>query len=167
MTSRAVFSGLDASDHFNLWVTDGTAAGTSELTPAGAYYYGLDASGFTALGTRILFEGVDASGGYKPWVTDGTSAGTSELPVGLFTPSSLAPDFTVIGSKALFAGAGAGNRGDLWVTDGTANGTSDLTAASQTALNPGDLTVFVTRLYSPELTRVGGIPMATLSSLYG
>ena len=41
MTSRAVFSGLDASDHINLWVTDGTAAGTSELTPAGAYYYGL------------------------------------------------------------------------------------------------------------------------------
>ena len=41
MTSRAVFSGLDARDHINLWVTDGTAAGTSELTPAGAYYYGL------------------------------------------------------------------------------------------------------------------------------
>jgi ELWxxDGT repeat protein len=75
MTSRAVFSGYDASDHINLWVTDGTAAGTSEITPAGAYYYGLlDVDGgpdFTALGTRILFEGVDTSGRYKLWVTDG------------------------------------------------------------------------------------------------
>ena len=85
MTSRAVFSGYDASDHINLWVTDGTAAGTSELTPAGAYYYGLLDLGvspdFTALGGRLLFLGVDSSGHDSLWVTDGTSAGTSELSV--------------------------------------------------------------------------------------
>ena len=85
MTSRAVFSGYDASGYINLWVTDGTAAGTSELSPAGAYHYGLlETDGgpdFTDLDGRILFEGVDASGGYKLWVTDGTSAGTSELSV--------------------------------------------------------------------------------------
>jgi hypothetical protein len=146
MASRAVFSGLDASDHINLWVTDGTAAGTNELTPAGAYYYGLlDIGGgvspdFTALGGRILFEGVDTSGQSNLWVTDGTSAGTTELLVGL--PSTFAPDFTVIGSKALFAAvAVAGKRRDLWVTDGTAKGSSDLTSASPTAPNPSDLTV--------------------------
>ncbi len=36
MTSRAVFAGYDANGYTNLWVTDGTAAGTSELTVAGA-----------------------------------------------------------------------------------------------------------------------------------
>jgi hypothetical protein len=145
MTSRAVFSGYDASGYINLWVTDGTAAGTSEPTPAGAYHYWLlDVDGgpdFTDLDGRILFEGVDASNGYKLWVTDGTSDGTSELPVGLLTPSASAPDFTVIGSKALFAGAGPGNRSDLWVTDGTASGTSDLTPAFPTEPLPSDLTV--------------------------
>jgi hypothetical protein len=164
MTSRAVFSGLDASDHINLWVTDGTVAGTSELTPAGAYYYGLldlgngNSPDFTALGGRILFLGVDTSGRYTLWVTDGTSAWTSELSVDF----SGLPDFTVIGSKALL-----GNGGDLWVTDGTAAGTTDLTAAFPTGPNLSDLTVLGDKaLFSGNdpsgRTNIYGEPILTL-----
>src|SRR5438445_583700 len=113
-TPRAVFSGKDASGGFNLWVTDGTSAGTSELTVAGAYSGGLFSSvivgrpDFTVLGSKALFQGVDASGHANLWVTDGASAGTSELTVagassnGLFPGTN--PDFAVFGSKLLFAG---------------------------------------------------------------
>jgi ELWxxDGT repeat protein len=34
--SKALFAGSDASGHIGLWVTDGTAAGTSELAVGGA-----------------------------------------------------------------------------------------------------------------------------------
>lgn len=144
MAFRAVFAGYDKNAYMNLWVTDGTTGGTSELSVSGSYHFGLFdfgvSPGFTVLGKGMLFEGRDSSGQYKLWVTNGTSAGTSELSsVGLF--SNYPPDFSVIGSKAVFAGAGAGNRGDLWVTDGTAAGTKDLTAALPTAPLPFDLTV--------------------------
>jgi hypothetical protein len=64
-TPRAVFRGTDASGHLNLWVTDGTSAGTSELTVAGAYSKGIFQSlapDFTVVGDEVLFNGLDASG---------------------------------------------------------------------------------------------------------
>ena len=64
-TSRAVFEAYDASGHFSLWATDGTPAGTSELTVSGAaplgYSKALPIPDFTVVGGRALFEGEDAS----------------------------------------------------------------------------------------------------------
>src|SRR5262249_55676845 len=58
--ARALFAGTDASGDVNAWVTDGTSAGTSELTIAGSYPAGLFREtgifpafpNFTALGSR-------------------------------------------------------------------------------------------------------------------
>src|SRR5208283_1481907 len=145
--------------HFNLWVTDGTSAGTRELTAAGAYSDGLFVNvgypDFTILGTRALFAGRDASS-LNLWVTDGTSAGTSELTVpgpsfgGLFGATSatgINPDFTAFGSKALFE---AGNPVSLWVTDGTSAGTSELTVAGAPSFG-----LFYNGI-SPDFTVLGG-----------
>jgi ELWxxDGT repeat protein len=108
-----LFAGQDTSGNPDLWVTDGTSAGTSELAVAGADSGGLfDLSffssgfspGFTVLGTRVLFEGYDASGIDSLWVTDGTSAGTRELTVagsfanGVFFDVN-APDLTVFAGR--------------------------------------------------------------------
>ena len=65
-------------------MSDGTSAGISELTVAGAYSGGIFRSlfpDFTVLGDKALFNGLDASGHPNLWVTNGTSAGTSELTV--------------------------------------------------------------------------------------
>src|SRR5438105_289898 len=86
-TPKAIFRGTDASGHLNLWVTDGTAAGTSELTVAGASSSGLLSFSFAlgqqfkTLGSNTLFAGTDASNAINLWETDGTSAGTRELAV--------------------------------------------------------------------------------------
>src|SRR5439155_1153667 len=138
--AKALFEGDDASGYINLWVTDGTSAGTSELTVTGAnpgglfaYAFPLGAPEVTVLGTKALFKGEDTSGHVNLWVTDGTSAGTSELAVtgtysnGLFSIAS--PDFTILGSNALFEGEDASGRFNLWVTDGTWAGTSELLVA--------------------------------------
>ena len=85
--SKVLFLGNDASDHYNLWVTDGTGAGTSELTVSGAYSVRLsDRHGndpdIAVLGSKALFQGLEAGIGLiNLWVTDGTPAGTSQLTV--------------------------------------------------------------------------------------
>ena len=152
--NKVLFAGQDATGNANLWVTDGTAGGTSELAVAGANAGGLFdlnyfpagfSPGFTVLGHVALFEGYDANGVDSLWVTDGTAAGTSELSVsgsyanGLFA-NVFAPDITVIGGTALFAGKDASGKINLWVTDGTSAGTSELTAAgaSSSGLSPND-----------------------------
>ena len=134
--TKAFFDGEDASGHLNLWVTDGTSSGTSELTPTGAYSGGLFANvtnpGFTVLGSNLLFVGEDVSGRDNLWVTDGTSAGTSELATvgasGLFN-SIIDANFTVLGGQALFEGYDAGGKINLWITDGTFAGTSEVIVA--------------------------------------
>jgi hypothetical protein len=143
--NKAIFEGKDASDHLNLWTTNGTAAGTSELTIAGASTFGLlsDADEsppdpyFTVLGAKALFAGADRTNHNGLWVTDGTAAGTTELAGGDLFQFTINPDFTVLGSKMLFMGtertATAFNE-NLWVTDGTAAGTSQLMVADAYSL---------------------------------
>ena len=111
---KAVLGGLDASNHINLWVTDGTLAGTTELMPVGANSSGL----FPGLGWfgifrgKALFEGADATGHLNLWLTDGTSAGTKELtvaeadPRALFYPPTLTSTLILLCSMARsFSGA--------------------------------------------------------------
>jgi ELWxxDGT repeat protein len=157
--NRVLCEGEDASNNFNVWSTDGTSAGTSELVVAGANSHGLLSNGsfwispdLTVFGNRVLFAGVDANGHINPWITDGTAAGTRELvvngadPSGLFynnASSSLSPEFTLIGDKVLFKGYDVQGNVNLWVTDGTAAGTSEVLAAGAASggLMPTDLVV--------------------------
>ena len=145
--NKALFVGSDVSGNYNLWITDGTSAGTSELTAAGAYpgglfyYQSADGPDFTVLGSKAVFVGTDANthGEGSLWVTDGTSAGTSELTVAGANVNGLEPRgaFAVLGSKALFLGFGQ-HGASLWATDGTSAGTSELTAG----VVPQQITVF-------------------------
>ena len=144
---RALFVGEDAGNHPNLWITDGSSAGTSELTVAGAFSGGLFSNllydqepDFTVLGAKAVFLGTDASGHPNLWVTDGTAAGTSELTVsgaysgGLFF--HIDPQFCVLGDKVLFVGADPTGRHNLWITDGTSAGTHELAIAGIPELDP-------------------------------
>jgi ELWxxDGT repeat protein len=77
---RVLFDGLDSNTEQNHWVTDGTAAGTHELTRiSGADPTGLNPYDMTVLKGKVLFAGQDASGNYGLWVTGGTAASTHEL----------------------------------------------------------------------------------------
>jgi hypothetical protein len=136
--ANTIFEGADAqTGYFNLWVTNGTSAGTKELKVKGAsstglFYLGFLAN-FTPFGTRAAFVGNDANGAGGLWMTDGTSAGTVELKVagassdgllnGTYVPS---PDFTVLGSKLLMQGADTNDFAGLWISDGTGPGTVNI-----------------------------------------
>jgi ELWxxDGT repeat protein len=61
----ALFAGADASGKNNLWVTDGTTAGTSELNVAGAPANGLSPlQGFFVYGDKLLFDRYDNVGDF-------------------------------------------------------------------------------------------------------
>src|SRR5262249_41654331 len=106
-----MFAGKDAAGNNGLWVTDGTAAGTHELTGiSGTYSGGLFGGStgfppdFTAFNGKVIFSGLDAAGNIGLWVTNGTAAGTYELTGinnansgGLFEGYS--PDFTVFNGQ--------------------------------------------------------------------
>ncbi len=135
-----------------LWVSDGTAAGTTQVKQS------VTGTGFTQLGGSVLFAASDAAHGSELWVTDGTAAGTTLLKdinpgtgsgfVGtingsLSIPTSLRP----AGGKMVFLGDDGTTGTELWVTDGTSAGTSllkDIFAGSQTS-NPGNFTAFGTK----------------------
>jgi ELWxxDGT repeat protein len=80
------------SDEASLWVTDGTAAGTHELSGiSGASSIGISPYYMTVSNSVVLFNGTDASGNDSLWVTDGTSAGTYELSSDPDLPTDLTP----------------------------------------------------------------------------
>src|ERR1700722_18719899 len=81
-----LFDGKDTSLQYGLWVTDGTAASTVELTGiSGANTSGLidpvypDSADLTAFNGAVLFSGYDSSFDEGLWVTRGTATGTYEL----------------------------------------------------------------------------------------
>ena len=149
---HALFNGLDSSGQLGLWETDGTAAGTHELTGiALAAATGLDPVGLTVFNGQVLFAGRDASGEFGLWETDGTVAGTHEL-TGIAgaqtTATGLAPsDLTVYNGEVLFRGHDSSGKLGLWETNGTAAGTHELTGvvgASTAGLGPLGLTTTAT-----------------------
>ena len=150
---KAVFLGIDSSGYQGLWVTDGTAAGTTEIGGlknaglSGAWRYGLNPTGFVSIGSKVLFTADDPSGVKALWVTDGTSAGTFEIggtnnagvtgaPARGLDPSSI----TGSGGTGYFTITDS--TGDhLWVSDGTVAGTHVVAAGSTgSASDPLDLT---------------------------
>ncbi len=63
-----------------VWVTDGSAAGTRRLQASVPTLQGLDsARSFAALGERVAFLGFSASGETELWTSDGSEAGTQFL----------------------------------------------------------------------------------------
>ena len=101
-----LFNGVDTAGHQGLWITNGTGAGTQELTVGStASATGIDPTDMTVLNGEVLFNGVDADGLSGLWAWNGTSA--TELVPGGGTSSTKGPNpthMTVFGNEVLFNG---------------------------------------------------------------
>ena len=146
------------NDTRQLWVTDGTTAGTRELSVPTLNV--LDtASNFFVYGKNVLFEATNSLGKIGLWISDGTSAGTKEI-----TPSNTyfyglldgaTPSFALAGSLVAFEGEDAAGKSGLWVTNGTAAGTYEITSTSGASIAPSDLVSFGLPLLSISGTTPG------------
>jgi ELWxxDGT repeat protein len=103
-----------------LWVSDGTEAGTQVLT-AGTTFL----STFAVTGGRAIFAETDAANGLEPWVSDGTVAGTHllrDLYPGTF--GSFPSELTSVRASVYFTAADNLSGSEIWMTDGTSEGTT-------------------------------------------
>ena len=118
---RLLFDASDATHGDELWVTDGTVAGTNLVKDI---HPGTGSGGFgyaTPYGTgHVIFQADDGSGTDGPWITDGTTAGTTLVATIGNNPNQ----FLDLGNgKVVFKGNIPGNKTGLYVTDGTTAGT--------------------------------------------
>lgn len=133
--NTTLFAGTDASGRVNLWVTNGTPAGSSELSVAGASSNGLQPTGFVSLGNKVLFSGIDSTNHQSLWVSDGTASGTTKLSIAGASPNGFNPtSLKQVGNKVFFSAIDAFGHSNIWITDGTASGTSELFVPGMTSI---------------------------------
>ena len=141
-TNTLVFAADDPAHGYELWRTDGTAAGTTlieDLNPGPAYGVGSfqtsslynQAPELIAFNGKVAFNGNDGLSGVEPWETDGTAAGTMEIAQLNSTITNGADienrQIVTIDGESYFD-ANDGLHGEaLWKSDGTAAGTSMVT----------------------------------------
>lgn len=121
-----VMPGVDPLRGKELWVSDGTTAGTRLLQDINPGLAGSNTGGFTALGNgRAVFSAYESINGSELWITDGTAAGTRLVVDAIPGTNGPAPiELTAVGNGlVVFRAYDAVNGFELWVTDGTATGT--------------------------------------------
>jgi ELWxxDGT repeat protein len=129
--TKVVFGAGNTHPTFNglvsdLWISDGTSAGTHPLVVAGEANSGLNLFDITGFGNKAAFLGEDSSNQEGFWVTDGTAAGTSEIITPTLPDGSFPTDLLAFGSKLLFRAQGTDAKSSLWITDGTDAGTQEI-----------------------------------------
>ncbi|MET0497157.1 MAG: Ig-like domain-containing protein [Steroidobacteraceae bacterium] len=123
--AQAIFvagSGSAAVDA-GLWASDGTAAGTQRLLPAGALTFD-NPQALVSLGTRTMWTGrrvnTPTPQPSELWVSDGTAAGTFKLAE--FDASTVGHVATLPSGAAVF-GVRTSTNTELWRSDGSVAGT--------------------------------------------
>lgn len=157
----------DSSDPFGgLWVSNGAAAGTKRLAPAGFL------SSLAAASDRVLFGGYDDAHGTEPWISMGTPTGTTLLKdISPGSAPSYPRNIVAAGQRFFFTAENEEVGRELWVSDGTPQGTQlvvDLTPGEEGSdfgpLEPtGDHLLFIRhpQYAISELWRTDGSPAGT------
>jgi ELWxxDGT repeat protein len=142
--TKTFFSANDGKTGNELWITDGTDAGTKLVKDIFTGEQPTTISNMANLNGSVLFW-YSISGSYGIYKSDGTAAGTVRVTNmdTLFYLNYQEPSFTVFGNNAYFAA-----NGFLWKTDGTATGTVKLLKGSSFGgPNAPQLAAFNDKLY--------------------
>jgi ELWxxDGT repeat protein len=121
---RAFFTTDDGVHGNQLWVTDGTAAGTHRVTDIAPGAAGAAIGPLVAVGKRVFFADDDGVHGRELWTSDGTTAGTRMVAdIAPGAGSSLPANLTAVDGRLLFSADDGIHGVEPWVSDGTAKGT--------------------------------------------
>ena len=158
---KLYFSAIDAENGEELWVSDGTTAGTQlvkDIYP-GSNDYGSYGDSYprnlVEFNNKLYFSANDNENGRELWVSDGTSEGTQLVKdinpdnSSFYGNNSSPYNLTEFNNKLYFSANDNENGRELWVSDGTTEGTQlvkDIYPGSDGSF-PFDLTEFNDQLY--------------------
>jgi ELWxxDGT repeat protein len=123
------FSANDGTNGVELWRSNGTAAGTSQIAQINTGTLGsmqFSSSGFFPINGTVFFAASDGNEGNTEflWGSDGTAAGTQLLSTETLSSSPFDPSYlTNVGGTLFFRAASGANGFELWRSDGTLAGT--------------------------------------------
>ena len=123
---RVLFGASDGTHGTELWVTDGTAAGTLMLKDIQPGNQGSSPNLFVPLANGlVVFRAGESTYGSELWVTDGTQDGTNLLrDINPGPDSSFLQGMVPMGDgRTLFRATDDVHGQEVWVTDGTTEGT--------------------------------------------
>lgn len=126
LNNKLYFSGFDYTNGSELWVSDGTPAGTNMVKNLGTDAGGILNSGapnyMTVYNNKIYFSASDDLHGNELFVTDGTAAGTQIVKDIVPGTDGSLPFKSIVYNGSLYFSCGGASAG-LWKTDGTDAGT--------------------------------------------
>lgn len=157
LNGKVVYAADDYSSGRELWISDGTKAGTTllkDINPKGDAnpvnpnrfidnVPSSEADDFVVLSNKALFVADDGEHGYELWATDGTPAGTILLKDILAGTAGAQPaDLTRVEDLVFFSADNGISGRELWRTDGTVSGTFIIKDINVGAIgsNPAELT---------------------------
>lgn len=132
-----------------LWKSDGTEAGTVQVTDIAPYSRTSDPYGMTEFKGEIYFRARSSGYDYELWKVDdiGSSILVKDIRPG--SDASYPWNFTVVGDSLFFIAVDGASGYELWATDGTTEGTkrvADIAPESESS-SPEYLTPFNGYLY--------------------
>ena len=110
-----------------LWVSDGTASGTTLLVDIRSGPEGSSPAGLSVMNGRLFFAADDGVSGREPWTSDGTVSGTHRLEdLEPGAAGSSPTELTPIKGTLFFSAETTGRGREPWLSDGTTSGTHAL-----------------------------------------
>ena len=112
---------IGSETQIDLWVTDGTQAGTKLIKQLETAFFELDVFSPTAFLDKLYFAHRKSL-----WSSDGTQAGTNivaTIPVGSVVGDGAIGTISVIGGKLYFLATSDASGREPWISDGTTAGT--------------------------------------------
>ncbi len=148
--SRVFFVASDGTTGDELWVSDGTEAGTVLVQDIRPGILSSEIEQLTTTDSFVFFSADDGTHGRELWVSDGTQAGTrmlADLIPG--EASSLPGQLAKVGRNLVFAAHTPGHGLEPWITDGSLVGTRRLAdiAPGATPSSPQSFTLSGASLY--------------------
>lgn len=174
--SNYFFTAATAEAGEELWLTDGTEAGTRMVKDIRPGATSTEYGNFTEHKGKLYFFANNGANGFELWTSDGTEAGTKIVkdinPSGGIISSTVFSQLTSDGQYLYFAAFSPGLGTEAWVSDGTASGTKLLKeiALGSASSNPEVFFRFKNKVYffaksdvfkGAELWETTGTPAST------